>query len=894
MIKEKTLSEIEIPFSVTQVHNKENKTDIINGKLTEYEDVKHETTERYFNGNQFSIDAFRKKYTLADKPEETYVQAIKRVCDFVASVENTDELKKYWSKRWFNEIYNDWWHPAGSIMQGAGSGRKISLANCSTNSLGALKGNEEWDSLEAIIKNATYTIAKSAAYRQGTGIDFSRLRPKDTEVMNSARKSTGSIHWMQFVDQIGNYVGQSGRIPALLFSLSCKHPDVEELIGIKADRTRIQNANISIQCTDDFYDAVKKDKNWELSFEVPEVKKGQKVYVDEHSITRDCKKDEEGWYYIARHTKKKEVIKKTVRAKELMELIAKNMHAHAEPGIQNIDMARKYSNSDYVYDPKDECDSRIISTNACSEQYLSRESLCILSSINCEKFSTSPDIYEHELRTISHSINRFLDNVNECELEYQTYATPHQRIAIEKLRRTGAGVTNIAGWLFKQNTIYGSEKSSTLMEHFMQRYAYHLYDSSINIGKEKGSFKLFNREKLEKSPFIQRMMSLGLEFPALRNVTLISIAPTGSLSLMFRDLVMSYGVEPAFGIYYWKRTRMNGKYEYYFNVPHVVRDVYKNAGFEIPIDSDSIKDDWKGSKGKKIAEFIELNRKNVNLEFKQATDIRVMDKLELMSKLMQWVDSSISVTYMLPEKSTSKDVFNFIMAAYEKGVKSIAAFPDKKMYGIISFIPFEDLARKLIHDGTTIHPQNFSKEELSALAMSEESVMVHNKNAPKRPETLDADIYSVTVNKEKFVIVIGLNNKYPYEIFGGKMNGLKLDMDAKHMEGKITKVSRGQYALEFEEAVIRDFSKQFTPVEKNMFRMLSLSLRHGIPIEYIVEQMNKASDDMFSVSAAVGRVLKKYIRDGKKVNGSGCPSCGGALFYNDGCVQCSCGYSGCS
>ena len=128
---------------------------------------------------------------------------------------------------------------------------------------------------------------------------------------------------------------------------------------------------------------------------------------------------------------------------------------------------------------------------------------------------------------------------------------------------------------------------------------------------------------------------------------------------------------------------MNGKYEYYFNVPHVVRDVYKNAGFEIPIDSDSIKDDWKGSKGKKIAEFIELNRKNVNLEFKQATDIRVMDKLELMSKLMQWVDSSISVTYMLPEKSTSKDVFNFIMAAYEKGVKSSNLDLDNKIVSVI-------------------------------------------------------------------------------------------------------------------------------------------------------------------------------------------------------------------
>lgn len=339
--------------------------DIIGGKLTTYEDVKNETTEQYFRGNQFSIDAFKKKYALSDRQDETYIQAIKRVCDFVASVEKTDELKKYWSKRWFNEIYNDWWHPAGSIMQGAGSGRKISLANCTTSSLGARRENEEWDSLEAIIKNTAYTIAKSAAYRQGTGVEFSRLRPKGTEVLNSARSSTGVIHWMQYIDQIGNFVGQSGRIPALLFSLDCRHPDIEEYIGIKSDRTKIQNANISVQCTDDFYEAVKKDKNWELLFEIPEVKKGQKIYVDEHSKTMVCEKDDIGWYYISNQNRKKEVIKKTIKAKDLMMLIAKNMHTHAEPGIQNIDMARKLSNSDYVYDPKDEYDSRIISTNAC-------------------------------------------------------------------------------------------------------------------------------------------------------------------------------------------------------------------------------------------------------------------------------------------------------------------------------------------------------------------------------------------------------------------------------------------------------------------------------------------------------------------------------------------------
>jgi hypothetical protein len=658
---------------------------------TKFEEVKKLSTEEYFQGNQFGIDAFKKKYALQE--DESYVYAVKRVCDFVASVEKTEELRQYWSARWFDEIFNDWWHPAGSIMQGAGSGRKISLANCfsrdtefitdqgirtfewfndgqtinvmnnmggfvpakiknfgsqrlykltlgrhtltkevyctaehiwrtverggtivekttmdlssydilpyvkrkwmpvkesgsryycpigfihgyvygdgeydkSTNtcrlhlcgdsrdlvklftgfnwsvkedeetttiqylpshfkqempdldkyneeyvlgflvgyfaadgsvdeegraylacahddvllrlkkiieslgiycsdirlmrdespfdgnpnhklygmhiwkdclfdsfftktnhkqnwevhknslvndksrvnwkvvsleetdrvedvwcvqvpefhnftlsgglntgncttiSLGAKRDDEEWDSLEAIIKNTAYTIAKCAAYRQGLGVDFSRLRPNGTKVLNSANKSTGAVHWMEFEDKIGYFVGQKGRIPAMLFSISCDHPDVEEFIQVKSDFTKIQNANISVQCTEKFYKAVENDDDWELLFVVPSIKKGDKIYVDVHSIDMHTTKEKEtGRYYrLATHDRKREVISKVVKARKLMELIAKNMHNNAEPGIQNIDLARKYSNSDAMYDSDDEYDSRILSTNAC-------------------------------------------------------------------------------------------------------------------------------------------------------------------------------------------------------------------------------------------------------------------------------------------------------------------------------------------------------------------------------------------------------------------------------------------------------------------------------------------------------------------------------------------------
>lgn len=862
--------------------------------MTKYEDVENLSTDEYFNGNNFSIDVFNKKYAIGD---ETYVKTLKRVCDYIASAEGDYQQAKYWSERWFNEIFNDWWHPAGSIMQGANSGRKISMANCTTISLGVNDSENEWDNLESIIRNTAYTVAKTAAYRQGLGVDFSKIRPKGLEVQNSSKESSGAIHWMKFIDSIGNYIGQRGRIPAMLFSINVNHPDVEEFIQVKSDYTKIQNANISVQITDAFMLAVKNNGQWELIFEVPERQIGERIYIDVHSVDSACFQDGNGkWYKINTKYRPSEKISKLVDARGLLELLAKNMATNAEPGIQFIDMARHWSNSDYVYDANAEYDSRILSTNACSEQYLSRESLCVLASINCAKFSTVVDEYESQLSIIAESMNRFLDNVNEMEFRDNTYATPHQRLAIQNLRRTGAGVTNIAGWLFKTNNEYGSEEGNEKISHFVERYNFHLYRSSINIGKEKGSFLLFNREKFEQSPFIKHMISLGLEFTAMRNVTCSSIAPTGSLTLMFRDFPMSYGVEPAFGLYFWKRTRITGQYEYYFCVPNVVREYFKECGYEIPMTTDCIKDTWDGSIGKNIAKYIDDNKSKLNIKFKNATEVGVMDKLDLMSKLMINCDSSISVTYTLPESSTWKDTYELIEKAYDRGVKSIAAFPDKKMYGVVSFIPFKDLAVKLKNEGVAFYPGNFNNEEQTALGMLVSSEKKKTcGDAAKRNKTLEADVYVITSKGKKYIIAVGKQDGQLYEIFGGIMpNTVQFKFSHKH--GKLTKVNQGHYTLEIgDDIVVDNFGEIFAPDEQLLFRMISTSLRHGIPVKYIVQQITKASDDISSLPSAVSRVLKKYIVDGEKVNGAKCPSCGSTeLVYGDGCVSCGCGWNRCS
>jgi ribonucleoside-diphosphate reductase alpha chain len=849
--------------------------------MTKFEDVKHITTEEYFNNNQFSIDAFNKKYAAYEG--ETYVQTLKRVCDYVASVEKTNELKTHWSEIWFDEIYNDYWHPAGSIMQGAAVDKKISLMNCTHIALPE-------DSLESIFNYTAFRVAKTAAMRQGLGVHFEKLRPRKMILNNSAKVSEGAVHWMGFIDAIGYKVGQRGRIPAMLFSLNIKHPDIIEFINSKTNYTKIQNANISVQITNSFYEAVENNGEWELEFIVPSIKKGDKLYLSPNWDDLDLAegKDENGYYKFAKFNRKKEIYKEKVNAVSLLELIAKNMHANAEPGIQNIDIAHKYSNSDYVGFP-------IIGTNACSEQYLDDQGNCDLASINCEKFyHPQKEIDDMMLEKIAESENRFLDNVVECEIIYGRYASSQQKRSLEYLRRTGAGITNIEGLLILNKKLYGEKDGNELIEKFQEKYNYYLYKSSIKLGKEKGNFLAFDREKYLKSPFIKNMMKKfpDFVFDHMRNVCVSTVAPTGTLSLMFRNMVLSYGIEPAFGLYYWKRTRMSGKYEYYFVVPNVVRKMFLEHGVELPMKSDTLRDTWDGKYGKPIAEIIEKHKDKFNIKIKGSLNIKALDKLDLMTKVMKSVDSSISVTYMLPENSNWKDVYNFILEAYKKEVKSIAAFPDKKMYGIISFIPFKELAYKLKVDGIEIHPQNFSDSELKELHISND--FIKTSAAPKRPSILPADIYSITVNGEKFVVAVGLLNNSPYEIFCGHMNGLNFKFKEKH--GTLEKIKRGVYKLEIGEDIsIDDFSTYFKPKEAAFFRMVSISLRHGAPIKFIVDQLSKSTEDMFSITSAASRVLKKYIKEGEIVNGAICINCSSALIYdNTGCPTCeNCGWSKC-
>ncbi len=807
-----------------------------------FEEIKNIKTEDYFKNNQFAIDVFKQKYTLDEKESICIAYSFKRVCDSIASKEKTEELKNYWSNRWLYEIWNDWWKPAGSIIQGAGNSRKISLSNCTTIDI-------KNDSIESIFETG-YKIAKSAAFRQGLGVDISILRPKKAKIHNSAKESVdGSIGWMKWFDNIGSHVGQRGRIPAMLFSLSIKHPDIIDFIYAKSNLHAIQNANISSQVTDDFMKAYENDEDWQLFYEVNDTK---------------------------------ETISNVVKAKWLLKILAEEANRYAEPGLQFIDTCKRESVTDILGFP-------IKSTNACSEKFMYPDSTCVLASINVGKFKIKN--YEKELELISQSITRFLDNVVEYEITENKVPYENQKFVIQNLREIGCGITNLHGWLLKQNLSYDSDEAINKSEKFIKLYSYCCWKNSIELGKEKGNClafdKLDDKRDLSKSKFIERLINEfnDLKFDYLRNSQVMSIAPTGTLSLMFSEPIISTGIEPCVGYYYWKRAKTSGRWTWYFVVPQFVRKFLESKNVSLPFDGESIEDN-SGEIGEKCQKIID-KQFDPNL-FKPAHKIDPFKKIDLMSKFSKWIDSSISVTYNVPENFTSNLVEKLYYDAWKKGIKSISIYRDKSREAIIEF------------ESPRLVSKRFKNENLPK--------QIETHNAPDRPQLLLCNIHNVKAQNKKYIVIIGFLDNKPYEIFAGAQD--EIEIPAKLKFGIVERVGSRKYNLYASEEKINELDleknenifkvkniiKQFNnDMYADVTRLVSTCLRYGIPSDSIIEQLDKTESDITSFGKAISRVLKNYMSNNGIVDL--CQSCKNQSLIRDGaCMKCitnNCGYSKC-
>lgn len=833
--------------------------------MIKFEDVKDITAAQYFSGDNYAVDIFNAKYphVKEDGSKETPAEVFMRVALELATMETDEKTASELVETWFSLMFEGWFRPGGSIMAGIGSGKKASLANCTTIPLPE-------DTLEAIAK-ADYDLMKVAAYRQGVGVDMSNLRPRGSKVGNAAEESTGTIPWMDKLTRIGDYVGQLGRKPAMLVSLNINHPDIEEFITCKDDLGQINNANISVQLTNEFMEAVKNDAEWELHFE-----------VKPHS----------------------EVITKKVSAKKLFSKIAKHAHDTAEPGIQYIDLMREGSIVQAIADATSDDTYKIISTNACSEKPLAAYAICNLLSINMEMFSNEPKKFNEQLKKIVPYLVRLADNVTEYELKHNLSPLQEQKDIVSRLREIGLGITNIHGWLLKADTAYDSAEATVTVENFMKQYAYHAFEASIALGKEKGSAPAFDlvedKTKLMTSKFFKNIVDAFFDGDAtkvthLRNCALMSIAPTGSLSSTFPTPCISSGIEPVIGAYYWRRTRAidKGTYSHYFVIPNRVKqyilskikDNECNDYLTLEMFPGSAHDE-DGTIGLELIDI--MNRYVPEGFFKPAHEIDALQKVKMMGKVYDWVDAAISCTYNMDNKATAEDVETIYMAAYDAGVRAVSVYRDGSREGILIFEdPITNKAR--------------FENKPGQLCEDQRPIKITPVCAPKRPRDLPCNIHHCSVKGTPWLVLVSTLDGVPYEIFAGESEeGLYIPKTCK--EGVITKHRGGKYSLEVKirrtEVEYKDVAHTLMNTEQRVItRMLSLSMRHGTPLEFIQEQLKKANGDITEFSTVVARVLGNYIKEyiylkDDKV----CPNCGQeTMIREESCSKCiNCHYSKCS
>ena len=422
----------------------------------------------------------------------------RRIATSLASVEKDPET---WEKKFYGALEDFKFLPAGRITAGAGTGRTVTLFNCFV--MGTIP-----DSMAGIfdmLKEAALTMQQGG----GIGYDFSTIRPRGADVKGVAADASGPLSFMDVWDAMCRTIMSAGsRRGAMMATMRCDHPDIEDFITAKSDAARLRMFNVSVLVTDAFMEAVKNDGSWELKF-------GDKVY-------------------------------KTVEARDLWNKIMKSTYDYAEPGVIFIDRINTMNNLGY-------CES-IAATNPCGEQPLPPYGACLLGSINMARlvdnaFEDGAVLNEDKLEELVALAVRMMDNV----VDASRFPLEAQAREAEQKRRIGLGVTGLADALLMVGLKYGSDEAAAQTEKWMKLIARASYLASVELAKEKGVFPLFDAEGYLSSGNMKQMdedVRAEIAEHGIRNALLTSIAPTGTISLYAGNV--SSGIEPVFA-YAYKR-----------------------------------------------------------------------------------------------------------------------------------------------------------------------------------------------------------------------------------------------------------------------------------------------------------------------------------------------------
>ena len=818
----------------------------------------HKATLEYFDGDELATNVWTSKYALRDLEDNYYEKTPddmhRRLAKEFARIE-----AKYPKSMTENEIYNlfkDFKYivPQGSPMSGIGNPFQIqSLSNCFVIS-------SPEDSYGGILYTDQQQV-QIMKRRGGVGFDISNIRPRGKTCENAARTTDGIGVFMDRFSNSCREVAQGGRRGALMLSISVHHPQVMDFIKMKQDLTKVTGANVSVRVTDEFMEAVQ--KGWKYQ---------QRWPVDST--------DPEIW--------------EDVWAKEVWDTLIECAHNSAEPGVLFWDTASKMTPSDIYADEG----FGSTSTNPCGEIILSPGDSCRLMLVNLVSFVKNPFTKKAEFEwgkyaQVVQKGQRLMDDMIDLEIEQidkiiakvDSDPEPDRVKRIEKEmwgfirdqalngRRTGLGITGLGDALAMLGVQYGSDESIDTVEEFYKWLALNSYDASIQMAEERGAFPVCSVEKEKGHPFLSRIIDVFTPEQqdryrkfGRRNIANTTTAPAGSVSCLTQT---TSGIEPAFMLYYKRRRKINPQ------------------DGDVRVDFvDDLGDKWQEYNvyHHKFKEWMAVNDvtddtvdnavQDSPYVGATANEINWRNKVNMQAAAQKWVCHAISNTTNLPNEIDVDTVKDIYMMGWETGCKGLTIYRDGSRSGVL-----------------------VSTEENKEETLSE-------RPAPKGPESLECDIFHTSIKGQKWVVLVGLMDGKPYEVIGGEAEMIELPRRIKNgtLTKRAFKTTNSKYDLSMgdtdDKLHIKDVVSVFAnPNYAGYTRTISLALRHRVPVQYLVEQMQKDKEaELFSFSKVIARCLKNYIDDGTKASEQTCSNCGseGTIIYQEGCQTCTaCGFGAC-
>lgn len=820
--------------------------------------------------NELSQQVFKDTYSFGG---ETPDGMFNRVAETLSKVEH-NQLE--WKEKFYDLLTDFKFVPGGRILSNAGIPvNGTTMINCFVDGFQG-KNRDSMDGIMETLHRQSLILKSEGGY----GFCADTMRPRGGFINGIANESPGAVRMLDMWDTQSSVItAGSGkksqnkfakgkiRKGAQMVTMSIWHPDVVEFIEAKQTPGRLTKFNMSVLITDEFMKAVKNHKPWDLMF--PDFDGLKEIYDEEWD--GDLNKWIKKGYQV-------KIYKTYDDANELWDIIMKSTYNRNEPGVLFADTINRMNNLQYC--------EYISATNPCGEQMLPTGGVCLLGSFNLTQFVnqfTNRFDFDKLGEYIPIAV-RMLDNVNDT-----TYVPLYsQKENLKNKRRIGMGVMGLASTLMMLKIRYGSQESLEFIETLMSFIANKAYQSSSKIAAEKGSFLLYDEEKYLQSEFLKNLSDetvAMIKQNGIRNSHLLSIQPTGNSSTLAN--VVSSGLEPIF-LQEYIRTAI---------VPHTPDglDLPKNIDYQNKFADDMGEWEWikEGDENLLMVRFggekykLDFNRgltkehlvTDYGVKFLKdlheydpdadwcvdTSKLDIHDHVGVMKVMSKYIDSAMSKTVNLPSDYSFEDFKELYTLLHESGtIKGGTTYRDGTMTSVLSSV----------------------KDEKKGITKT---------TAPKRPVDLECDVHHLTVKGEWWIVVVGLYESEPYEVFGFKQN--QTDIPKSFKNGILRKLKKGHYELiDLNENKFGDITSLFdTAEEEALTRMISTALRHGADIKFVVEQLNKSQGTVIEFSKAIARTLKKYLGESESISIT-CESCEGTnIAMEDGCYKClDCGSSKCS